>query len=563
MSAPRKLRAWQEEALGVFRQKREPKDFLVTATPGAGKTTFALEFAKRFLATRRVDRIIVVVPTDHLRTQWAAAALNHDIVLDPSLSNDVGPVSSDFQGYIATYAQIAMKPNLHRHRTEGKRTLVILDEVHHAGDGLTWGDGVREAFGPAAQRLSLTGTPFRSKSDQTIPFVTYEPTSNGLESKADYTYGYTEALADKVVRPVMFAAYTGTTRWMNSAGDVIAASLSEPMTKDMEMQAWRTALDPTGQWVPHVIRATWERLNHVRQTTPDASGLILASNQETARAYAKIAETITGEPVALILSDDPEASLKIAKFGAGSHKIAVCVRMISEGVDIPSATVLAWLTSYRTPLFFAQAVGRVVRARGPHEVATVFLPAVRPLLTLAAEMEERRNHILPPKKTTDDGDLDALLHPDDKTPDDPDALGQYQALEADAEFAHILYEGRAVTANLSTEEEEYLGIPGLLSPEQTAALLKTREIAIRADLAATGGHGKATGLVEPTVVEQIATTRREINKLVSYYALRKNIPHAQIHSMLKKRVTGPPSNAAPLAVLEKRRDYIRDLANRP
>ena len=53
-------------------------------------------------------------------------------------------------------------------------------------------------------------------------------------------------------------------------------------------------------------------------------------------------------------------------------------------VDVPRAACLAWMTSYRTPLFFAQAVGRVVRARRPGESATVFLPAVRPLLALAA-----------------------------------------------------------------------------------------------------------------------------------------------------------------------------------
>jgi len=39
---------------------------------------------------------------------------------------------------------------------------------------------------------------------------------------------------------------------------------------------------------------------------------------------------------------------------------------------------------------------RVVRARGNHESATVFLPAVRPLLALAAELEDERNHVIPP-----------------------------------------------------------------------------------------------------------------------------------------------------------------------
>ena len=37
-----------------------------------------------------------------------------------------------------------------RIRTERFKTLVILDEVHHAGDALSWGEAVREAFEPGA-----------------------------------------------------------------------------------------------------------------------------------------------------------------------------------------------------------------------------------------------------------------------------------------------------------------------------------------------------------------------------------------------------------------------------
>src|SRR3712207_3565366 len=118
----------------------------------------------------------------------------------------------------------------------------------------------------------------------------------GLVSRADYTYGYKEALSDNVVRPVVFAAYTGTSRWRNSAGEVVAASLSEAGTRSVEMQAWRTALDPKGQWVPHVIAAMDDRITHLRESgMPDAAGLILASDQDDARAYAKIVRRVTGK----------------------------------------------------------------------------------------------------------------------------------------------------------------------------------------------------------------------------------------------------------------------------
>lgn len=432
-----RLRAWQRSALAEYEAENPRRDFLVTATPGSGKTAFALALATRLLDRRAIDRVIVVAPTDHLRTQWADAADRLGLPLDAALSNSTGPVRGDLTGYVTTYAQVAAKPALHHARTVHRRTLVILDEVHHAGDGLSWGDAVATAFEAAARRLCLTGTPFRTRPDERIPFVRYESDSDGaLASRADFTYGYREALRDGVVRPVVFAAYTGTSRWRNSAGEVIAASLSEAGTKRTEATAWRTALNPKGKWVPHVIAAMDERITHLRETgMPDAAGLVLASDQDDARAYAGIVEQVTGHAPVLILSDDPKASDKIAAFTSGTDRIAVCVRMVSEGVDVPRAACLAWMTSYRTPLFFAQGVGRVVRARGRNESATVFLPAVRPLLTLAAELEDERNHVLPPPAASgDDSGLDLELDAAEPEPGEPDG---YELIDADAAFAHV------------------------------------------------------------------------------------------------------------------------------
>jgi superfamily II DNA or RNA helicase len=569
----RPLRAWQKAALGQY-EEQSPKDFLVTATPGAGKTTFALTLAARLLSRREIARVIVVCPTDHLRLQWADAADQIGIVLDPGLTNAVGPVRAGTQGYVTTYAQVAGKPMLHAARATALKTLVILDEVHHAGDGLSWGEASEEAFGRAARRLCLTGTPFRTKPDERIPFVRYEEDSfegqGGLVSRADYTYGYKEALADSVVRPVVFAAYTGTSRWRNSAGEVVAASLSEAGTKSVEMQAWRTALDPKGQWVPHVIAAMDDRITHLRETgMPDAAGLILASDQDDARAYAKIVRRVTGKAAELILSDDPKASKKIERFATGSARIAVCVRMISEGVDVPRAAVLAWMTSYRTPLFFAQAVGRVVRSRAPHESATVFLPAVRPLLSLAASMEEERNHVMPPPKTEVGDELDLEpLPPKEKE----EGLPQWEALEADARFAHVLHGGTAHTGEgsgpvvVAPEDEEFLGIPGLLTPAQTAELLSKRDDELRVRIAASHRADDDFLLVEelPEIESggswrDAAELRREINRLVSRVSSKTSTPHAVVHTQLRQHVPGPPSASASVDVLRARRERLRTM----
>lgn len=577
-----RLRAWQRDALAAYEESGST-DFLVTATPGAGKTTFALALAMRLLAARVVDRIIVVCPTDHLRTQWADAAAGFGLRLEPTLTNAQGQVPDGAHGYVTTYAQVAGKPAVHRARSHKLRSLVIMDEVHHAGDGLSWGDAIAEAFDDVSRRLSLTGTPFRTRAEERIPFVQYEVDGDLLRSRADYTYGYRQALADRVVRPVVFAAYTGISRWRNSAGEVIAASLTDAGTKSVETAAWRTALDPQGGWVPHVIAAMDERITHLREAgIPDAAGIVLASDQDDARAYADVVRSITGKAPVLILSDDPKASKKIERFRESTDRIAVCVRMISEGVDIPRAACLAWMTSYRTPLFFAQAVGRVVRARNPQEAATVFLPAVRPLLALAAELEEDRNYVMQPPPKADDGEGE-LLDPLDleiQLGDEADSVPDRESLDSEASFAHVLHSGQAVTAEpleLTDDDEDFLGLPGLLSPEQMASLLAHRDAGLRkrVDEAAkqrglfgddpdpdpdpdSGDGSPAAGgsVTSAAGWRAAAGLRKEVHQLVARVSARTGSPHAAVHAQLRRAVPGPPSASADVDVLSRRRDHL-------
>jgi superfamily II DNA or RNA helicase len=543
------LRRWQAEALAAY-ESAVHEDFLVHATPGAGKTTFALTLALRLRERRVVNRVIVVAPTDHLRTQWADAASAAGLVLDPTLKNSDGPVRKGSDGYVTTYAQVASHPMLHRARTANARTLVVLDEVHHAGDGLSWGEAVSEAFATAQRRLCLSGTPFRTKTDERIPFVRYEESDDGLLSVANYAYDYRDALSEAVVRPVVFAAYSGTSRWMNSAGEVLSGQLGAASTKSTEDRAWRTALSPTGKWIPHVVAAADARLTDIRESgSPDAGALMLATDQETARAYAAVVKKVTGHAPVLVLSDDPKSSQKIEAFRTGSDRWLVAVKQVSEGVDIARLSVCLWACSFRTPLFFAQAVGRVVRARNPRESATVFLPAVRPLLALAAAMEDERNHVV----RVHDGDKhDLEIERVQSEPGAPD----FTALDAEAEFAHLLHSGQAITAGLSVEDEDFLGLPGLLTPEQTASLLAVRDADLRRHRPATLFDEMEEALDDQASWRDVDTLRREVHQLVGQWAGRSGRRHSDAHVEVRKAVPGPPSASAPLEVLMARRDWL-------
>ena len=557
-----KLRAWQEEALTAYLAKGE-RDFLAVATPGAGKTTYALRIATELLDRGLVRAVTVVAPTEHLKTQWADAAGRVGIQLNPSFSNSSGVQSHEYDGVAVTYAQVAANPALHRRRTEADPTLVILDEIHHGGDARSWGDGIREAFTPAARRLALTGTPFRSDTNP-IPFVRYEMGEDGiLRSASDYTYGYAAALRDGVVRPVLFLAYGGAMRWRTRAGDEVAARLGEPLTRDQTAHAWRTALDPKGEWIPSVLAAADRRLSEVRRHVPDAGGLVIASNQTAARAYARLLRSVTGEDATVVLSDDAGASARIEQFAEGASRWMVAVRMVSEGVDVPRLAVGVYATSTSTPLFFAQAVGRFVRARKRGETASVFLPSVPVILAHAGSMEEERDHALDRPGGDDESGASiwaeeegilAAANRTERTLGLEDE-GSFEALESDAHFDHVLFDARQYglhAASGSEEEQDYLGLPGLLEPDQVAALLHERQ----AKQAKSSG-GSRPAPVPVAAHRALAAQRKELNKLVAAYSSKTGTPHATIHLDLRRACGGPELASATGEQVAERIDRIR------
>ncbi|QNE77061.1 ATP-dependent helicase [Streptomyces finlayi] len=568
-----KLRAWQQGAMERYIQE-QPRDFLAVATPGAGKTTFALTLASWLLHHHVVQQITVVAPTEHLKKQWAEAAARIGIKLDPEYS--AGPVSKEYHGVAVTYAGVGVRPMLHRNRCEQRKTLVILDEIHHAGDSKSWGEACQEAFDPATRRLALTGTPFRSDTNP-IPFVAYEEGNDGIRrSSADYTYGYGNALADGVVRPVIFLSYSGNMRWRTKAGDEIAARLGEPMTRDAIGQAWRTALSPTGDWIPNVLSAADKRLTEVRKGIPDAGGLVIATDQESAREYAKILKKVTGEKPTVVLSDEKAASKKIDAFTDDGSRWMVAVRMVSEGVDVPRLAVGVYATTISTPLFFAQAVGRFVRSRRRGETASVFVPTIPMLLDFANEMEVERDHVLDkPKKAGEEenpfAEEDKLLSDAEKLEDEEtEEQLPFEALESDAVFDRVLYDGAEFGMQAhpgSEEEQDYLGIPGLLEPDQVQLLLQkrqTRQIAhSRQKPAAEADLLEKPAEARPVVThKQLLGLRKSLNTMVSAYTHQSGKPHGVIHTELRRVCGGPPSAEATAGQIQDRIKKVQEWATR-
>jgi superfamily II DNA or RNA helicase len=386
----RPLRAWQQRALELVLSK-PAGDFLASATPAAGKTTFGLRVAHDLLRRGTVRRVCVVAPTTHICRQWAADAARCGVDLEPNRPNADGPEPPDRHGVSVTYQTVAAGPTVHRTGCS-RETLLIADEPHHMGELAAWGQSAELAFSGARYRLLLSGTPFRS-DNAAIPWVRYDDDSLSV---ADYAYSYTDALVDGVCRPITFMTYGGEMEWV-SDGQTRRFDFDVVLPRQEAARRLRTALDPNGDWIGQVLRDADARLSECRATGhPNAGGLVVAADKEHARQLARRIGTIAGEQPAVVTSDDPGASAAIERFASGTDRWLVSVLMVSEGVDIPRLRVGVYATAARTELFFRQVVGRFVR-RTPtpgRQMSFLFLPADPDLKRLAAAIEEERRHAL-------------------------------------------------------------------------------------------------------------------------------------------------------------------------
>ncbi len=403
------LREWQRHARDAFYAKNAP-DFLVSATPGAGKTKFALYMANELLAQGAVERIGVIVPTDALRQQWADEAAAAGLSLMPVTTVDDYD-KAGYKGFVATYQQLLGAGADSVRRFTRRRVLVLLDEVHHAGDNKSWGEALMRGVELATYRLSLTGTPWRRDARSPIPFVRYDAIGTVI---VDYAYEYGEAVSDEVCRRIEFHAYDGEARWTDPGrvkraptrypGGVsveFTANLGAGMDPDDVSAALDAVYEPKHHWMPSILAQANSLLDDLREEVPDAAGLVVAERQWHAQGYADLILQLTGERPPVVVSDpasDPGgkvAKATIDRFRKGRGRWIVAVKMISEGVDIPRLAVGVYASKTQTPLFFRQVVGRFVRTRLGEEVQAVLLiPAVPDLMRHAREIEEELRHQL-------------------------------------------------------------------------------------------------------------------------------------------------------------------------
>jgi superfamily II DNA or RNA helicase len=371
-------REWQLLALDrVVGRITRTRVATVAAAPGAGKTVFAGLAYEALRDADVVDRMVVFAPRTPLVQQWhdSLRRLRH-IELRPN-----GEVERrGEQGVVVTYQSLnAGTIGVHRHQADVRRTLYVLDEVHHLGepDHSAWARFIAELVGDvddgieAAGVLNLSGTLWRSRAAERISTVRYMTDADGrLVSDVDHEVTAPELIRQGQLRPVDLFRRGATVELIDLAE---STRLVSPISELGERSAGRAALrelsnDPA--WRDEFVREVIVRLIGRSRDLGNgpAKALIVARSQELARAFQEAANRIMREsgmhPIAeLAVSDDgSEAHATLERFKKLKRPGILCtVDMAGEGYDCPDIIVIGYASNKLTPLYVRQVVARAQR----------------------------------------------------------------------------------------------------------------------------------------------------------------------------------------------------------
>lgn len=498
---------WQNRMMSHYFET-DAHTYTINACPASGKTRAVARIARQLLNRHQVQQIIMVVPWLSLRGQTERDAYNEKLALYPDFVNaDTTYDMGDFQGIVVTYQQLHNAPALFNDMTRKRNTLVVLDEIHHAflpadeSDSpevdSKWGQSLTEAFDGAARIIATTGTLFRSKPGEKIPFIQYDKNATAI---ADFTYTYAEAIQNGNCRRCEFSEFDGVARWIepHDDADPNRASRAVELSTNDRGVGLSSLYSFTGAFLRPMIKAAHQRLVSIRQSTPNAGGLLIAQSQDAAEHMVQILREVTGTTPVLAISKDPDAPKKIVDFRNATTPWIVAVNMVSEGVDIPRLAVGVWTSRTSTEMFFRQVVGRFARQGPGDHRSALYLPAVKPWTEYAQRVEDEIAHVIESKEPG---------------PPPPEGVPRLALSPGQSELFQVVHGGEITAAQRHEDALCYCqanGIPEHLW-EQVANVIDD----VRSEAGRTPPPDSAES--EPTPNEQRNLAKRQLDERIRQY----------------------------------------------
>lgn len=380
------LRNWQQQALTLLIHDHlngvNKQIYFIVAGVGSGKTTFSCVTTKRLFDLKFYSKAFFVSPQRSVRQGFVNTAAKFGMQLNYVMDSAYPEVIFDqFDGVAVTYAGLNSLSTFQDYIDED--TIIILDEPHHLAEnknrGTTsgWYDSALKLFKQAGLIILMTGTPYRSDEDETIPFATYKQTGLMQVLQSDYYYSYGQAVRDGVVAECKFIPCYGRGMYIHG-GIEYAFDLEAMDPNEDEPKVLKTLLEPSTDFVAGMINQAVRKLEEIRTEENNYGGLIVAKDKHHARQIYDYMVSTYGLKPALVLNDEGDGLKIINQFQEESRKWIIAIKMVSEGTDIPRLKVCCYLSNVRTMLFFVQVKGRIVRKTIPGpEYAYLYYPAVQ------------------------------------------------------------------------------------------------------------------------------------------------------------------------------------------
>lgn len=559
MSLNFQLRDWQNECFSKLQKAQEVSNrFFVVAGVGSGKTLLSCAFADYLKRARGFDSIIVVSNTENIKINWQQKLIKEfNIELDVDFNFRYN-WRDDFDGISITYQILSNPVNVEfLRRKVNKGTLLIVDEIHHAGDNKSWGDGVRSVGDSCGFVLALSGTPTRSDNNR-IPFVRYQGTDdNKYELVADYYYSYAQSVADRYCCPIRFHRKKGI---VTTASDIY--ELNYDSGEESARRALNRALEvqPSGPcYVWNMFEDAVKKLSEINDRRGgNYAGLVVCNTIADATALYERICMVYGQGFAeIVTSEDKQASAKINDFKDSAIPWLISVNMVSEGVDIPRIRAIVYATNVSTSLFFTQVMGRGVRnsKHRPNDVDTchAFIPDYRAIVDIANDIENQITHVVEEieKETKAEGEYieegrekRGLLRLEDLI------------IDVNSADAGSIYSGNEIPP----EDEAWLAMIALNAgvTHETAMYIYSQTTKHK------NRERKAEASLTMSVSERKKAMKKKIHKIVAQITALSNIDYSEAHSMLNREANGNKyiaTDAMTLKLLERKLELAVELLN--
>ena len=231
--------------------------------------------------------------------------------------------------------------------------------------------------------MALTGTPWRSDS---IPIALARYCENGLVH-CDYSYGLSQAITDNVCRTPSITLIDNDKITLNESGLITDHKSFEDLLSDSNCSYQN--LVENEDLIKYMLDKANQKLNYLRNTSPNAGGLVVASSVSHAKSIHYLLKYYLNEEadIATYLEDDAISTIRHFKYS--NKKWIISVGMISEGTNIPRLRVCCHLTRVKTELYFRQILGRILRSdKNLKSKGYLYIPAEPTLIQFSHRVGE-------------------------------------------------------------------------------------------------------------------------------------------------------------------------------